>query len=67
VLGQATLATKEKGERAVKEAASQLARMVAEFRSRPKPARGDHHAAKPTMPMPWKQDEKPTKIGDVHS
>lgn len=57
VLGQATLATKEKGERAVKEAARQLARMLTEFRARPKPSRSDHHAARPGMLMPWGQDD----------
>jgi creatinine amidohydrolase len=67
VLGQATLATKEKGERVVNEAARQLARMIAEFRERPRPARGDHHTRKPTMVMPWEEDETPTKLGDVHS
>jgi creatinine amidohydrolase len=66
VLGQPTLATKEKGERAVKEAARQLARMVTEFRARLKPPRGDHHATPPTMSMPWGQDERPTRMGDVH-
>jgi creatinine amidohydrolase len=67
VLGQATLATKEKGERAVNEAAGQLARMITEFRARPKPARGDHHAARPTMPMPWGQDQPPANRGNVHN
>ena len=67
VLGQATLATKEKGKRAVKEAAGQLARMITEFRARPKPVRGDHHSARPTMPMPWGQDEPPANLGNVHS
>lgn len=66
VLGQATLATKEKGERAVKEAARQLAWMATEFRARPRPPRGDHHAAPPTVSMPWGQDERPSKMGDVH-
>lgn len=66
VLGQATLATKEKGERAVKEAARQLARMITEFRARPRPPRGDHHDPLPTFPMPWGQEEKPTAPGDVH-
>jgi creatinine amidohydrolase len=66
VLGQATLASKEKGERVVKEAAAQLARLVTEFRARPRPPRGDHHTKSPTMPMPWGQDERPTKMGDVH-
>ena len=66
VLGQPTLATKEKGERAVKEASKQLARMVTEYRARPRPPRGDHHATPPTMSMPWGQTERPTKTGDVH-
>lgn len=66
VLGQASLATSEKGERAVREAARQLARMVTEFRARPKPPRGDHHATPPTMPMPWGQAARPTAHGDVH-
>ena len=67
VLGEPTLATKEKGERAVREAARQLARMISEFRARPKPPRGDHHATPPTMPMPWGQSERPSARGDVHS
>ena len=66
VLGQATLASKEKGERAVKEASTQLARMITEFRANPRPPRGDHHRTEPTMPMPWGQDERPTKPGNVH-
>ncbi len=66
VLGQATLASKEKGGRAVKEASTQLARMISEFRANPKPPRGDHHLAKATMPFPWGQDEGPTKLGNVH-
>lgn len=66
VLGQATLGTREKGERAVREAARQLARMATEFRARPRPPRGDHHAEPPTMPMPWGQEERPTKMGDAH-
>ena len=66
VLGEPTLATKEKGERAVREASRQLARMISEFRARPKPPRGDHHATPPTMPMPWSQSERPSAPGDVH-
>ncbi len=66
VLGEPTLATKEKGERAVREASRQLARMISEFRARPKPPRGDHHATPPTMPMPWGQSERPSARGDVH-
>ena len=66
VLGQATLATKEKGRRAVEEAAGQLARMLAEFRALPQPSRGDHHGVAPSMPMPWGQGAAPAARGGVH-
>ena len=67
VLGEAELATPEKGQRALAEAAKQFARLVEEFARRPKPPRGDHHATAPTMPFPWGQEaEPPTKRGDVH-
>ena len=66
VLGQASLATKEKGRRAVEEAARQLARMLAEFRALPKPPRGDHHGEAPSMPMPWGQGDAPGARGNVH-
>ena len=66
VLGQASLATRDKGRRAVEEAARQLARMLAEFRALPRPPRGDHHATAPSMPMPWGQGEAPAARGGVH-
>ena len=66
VLGEATLATKEKGEKALRETGRQLARWIEEFGSTPKPPRGDHHAAEPTMAMPWQQPETPTDMGNVH-
>ena len=66
VPGAATLGTKEKGRRGVEEAPSQLARWLNEFKTRPSPPRGDHHAVTPTMPMPWGQPERPTGAGDVH-
>lgn len=67
VLGEAELATKEKGKRAVDEAARQFARLVTEFANRPKPPRGEHHAVPPTFPMPWGQEfSKPTGKGNVH-
>jgi creatinine amidohydrolase len=67
VLGEAELATVEKGRRALAEAAKQFARLVQEFAARPKPPRGDHHDPLPTMPMPWGQEfQKPTGQGDVH-
>ena len=66
VLGQASLATKEKGKAAVDEASSKFARLISEFRARNKPPRGDHHAKPPTMPMPWKASGGPEVSGDVH-
>ena len=66
VLGHATLATREKGRRAVMESARQLVRWIEEFGSTPKPPRGDHHDPKPTITMPWNQPEPPTRSGDVH-
>jgi creatinine amidohydrolase len=56
VLGEPELATKEKGERAYKEAVKQLCRFVDYFRDRPIDAR---HAEqkKRTMPIPWGQRE----------
>ena len=67
ILGEAALATKEKGIRAVDEAAKNLARLLQEFRARPKPKRGDHHDPLPTFPMPWGQEfQKPTAKCDVH-
>jgi len=53
VLGEATKASAEKGRQAIEEAAQQLAKMVEEFSARPKDPRTDHHAAPPTMKMPW--------------
>ena len=66
VLGQASLATKEKGKAAVDEASSKFARLISEFRARNKPPRGDHHAKPPTMAMPWKASCGPEVSGDVH-
>lgn len=67
VLGEATLATKEKGEIAVKEATRQFVRMIKEFRTRPVPLRGDHHREAPTIPMPWRQSAQSISQGDVHA
>ena len=66
VLGQPTLATKEKGQRALEEAAKQLARWIEEFGGRAAPPRGDHHGVRPTMEMPWGQGDAPQVRGDVH-
>ncbi len=58
-MGAADLATKEKGRVAVKEAAKQLARLVAEFSKRPRPQRIAHQTKKPSMKMPWSQQTLP--------
>ena len=55
VLGDAELATAEKGREAYEEAVNQLARFVTWFRDRPVDARRDLHRQPPTMPMPWGQ------------
>jgi creatinine amidohydrolase len=55
VLGEAELATAEKGREAYEEAVKQLARLVTWFRDRPVDPRRDRHRQPPTMPMPWGQ------------
>ncbi len=55
VLGEAELATAEKGKRAYEEAVKQLCRYVAYFHPRPKDVRKDRHRKPPTMPIPWGQ------------
>lgn len=55
VLGEAELATAEKGRRAYEEAVKQLARFVTWFHGRPKDQRRDLHRTPPTMPIPWGQ------------
>jgi creatinine amidohydrolase len=55
VLGEAELATKEKGKEVYDEAVKQLVRFVSWFADRPKDVRKDRHTTPPTMPMPWGQ------------
>jgi creatinine amidohydrolase len=55
VLGDAELASAEKGREAYEEAVKQLARFVAWFRDRPVDPRRDRHRQPPTIPMPWGQ------------
>ena len=57
VLGDAELATEEKGRIVYEEATEQLGRFVTWFKDRPKDRRKDHHAKPPTMPMPWGQTD----------
>jgi creatinine amidohydrolase len=55
VLGEAELATAEKGRAAYEEAVKQLVRFVTWWKDRPKDVRKDRHRRSPTMPMPWGQ------------
>jgi creatinine amidohydrolase len=55
VLGDAELASAEKGRVAYEEAVKQLGRFVTWFKDRPKDVRQDLHRVAPTMPIPWSQ------------
>lgn len=55
VLGDAELATAEKGKQAYDEAVKQLVRLITWFKKRPKDERCDRHKHPPTIPMPWGQ------------
>ena len=55
VLGDAELASVDKGKLAYDEAVKQLARLVTWFKDRPKDQRKSRHRTPPTMPMPWRQ------------
>lgn len=52
VMGQATLATAEKGRIVVDESANQLIRFVEKFRRWSEPERRDHHTRPPSGPLP---------------
>ncbi len=56
VLGEAKLATAEKGRQVYEEAVRQLVRFVTWFKDRPRDERRDRHRKPPTMPMPWGQE-----------
>ncbi len=56
VIGDAELATEEKGRVAYEEAVEQLVRYVTWFQDRPKDVRGSRHRTPPTMPLPWGQE-----------
>lgn len=57
VLGDAELATEEKGRMAYEEAVKQLVRFITWFKDRPKDQRQDRHRTPPTMPIPWGQSD----------
>lgn len=55
VIGEAELASAEKGQQAYEEAVKQLVRLVEWFQTRPVDQRGSRHRTPPTMPLPWGQ------------
>ncbi len=55
VLGDAELATEEKGHRVYVEAVKQLVSYATWWKDRPKDVRKDRHRVPPTMPLPWGQ------------
>ncbi len=55
VLGEAELATAEKGQQVYEEAVKQLVRFVTWFGPRAKDVRRDLHRTPPTIPIPWGQ------------
>ena len=55
VLGEAKLATAEKGRQVYEEAVKQLVRFVTWFKDRARDPRRDRHRKPPTMPIPWGQ------------
>ncbi|MEX2176601.1 MAG: creatininase family protein [Pirellulaceae bacterium] len=55
VLGEAELATVEKGQAAYDESVKQLVRFISWWKDRPKDQRRDFHRQPPTMPIPWGQ------------
>jgi creatinine amidohydrolase len=55
VLGDAELATAQKGQQAYEEAVKQLVRFVNWWKDRPKDQRKDRHRHRPSMPIPWNQ------------
>lgn len=55
ILGQATLATAEKGRIAFEEAVMRLCEFIDEWTAVPVPTRKENHTEPPTMPMPWGQ------------
>lgn len=57
VMGQPELATAAKGERVFEEAVRQLSDIVDFFRDRPVDQRRRHQARRPSMPIPWGQND----------
>ena len=61
VLGDAELATAEKGRQVYEEAVKQLVRLVTWYKDRPADVRQDLHRNPPTMPLPWGQRPAPRR------
>jgi creatinine amidohydrolase len=53
VLGEAELASADKGKQVYEEAVRQLVRLITWFKDRPQDERKDLHRRRPTMPPPW--------------
>src|SRR5207237_7648728 len=64
VLGEAELASTEKGREAYEEAVKQLVRFVTCVKDSPADVRRDRRRRPPTMPMPWGQ--RPVQPGGDH-
>ncbi|RMG38580.1 MAG: creatininase family protein [Planctomycetota bacterium] len=67
VLGEAELASVEKGRRAYEEAVRQLVRFVRYFKNRAKDRRRDRHRRPPTFPIPWGQQPLSSDAADEQS
>jgi creatinine amidohydrolase len=59
VLGEAELASAQKGQAAYEEAVRQLVAFITWFKDRPPDRRHDRHSRAPTMPIPWGQHHVP--------
>jgi creatinine amidohydrolase len=55
VLGDAELATPEKGRQAFEEAVTRLCEFISAWRRTPPPSRKENHRPEATIPMPWDQ------------
>ena len=55
MLGEAELATPEKGKIAFEEAVKRLCEFITEWAAVPAPTRKENHRQEPTFPMPWNQ------------
>lgn len=64
VLGEAELATPEKGRIAFEEAVTRLVEFIHEWHAVPAPTRKESHTSEPSIPMPWGQANSLKRRGD---